>query len=74
LKSETSQEENFPLSRNNFSIYSEKSEKIVSRSRYDLWDKAELKQLKFKLTPENEGCNIELEPQKYEINYLSNDV
>lgn len=72
LKSQKSNEEDFN-ERIKFVDYSEKSEKIVSKSKYDLWDKAEIKTLKFNLYPEDEESN-ELENQKYEINYLSNDV
>jgi hypothetical protein len=62
LKSEASQEEHF--TRNNLSLYSEKSEKVVSRSRFGLWDKAEVKQLRFVMGGEG-GATKEMEVQKY---------
>ena len=41
---------------------------------FNVWDKAEIHNLCFKITNEKEEINHEEDPQKFEINYLSNDV
>lgn len=60
--------------KNPYSEYSEKSERIVSRSKYGLFDKVEIKNLKIKILREAKNKDDDENEGKYEINYLSNDV